>query len=107
MLTLLRKFGKMADSKVELANQLKQKINMLISRYEELKSQNLLLVTENERLNSELSEMKSEYAQLDDKFSTYKLSQSFVDKSGNATDTKKRINQIVREIDKCIALLNR
>lgn len=97
----------MTDSKVELANQLKRKIGQLLDSYRELKKLNESLKSENEKLAAELEEARNEYSRLDATFNTYKLSQSLVADGSNSDYAKKRISQIVREIDRCIALLNR
>lgn len=97
----------MTDSKVELANQLKRKIGQLLDSYRELKKLNESLKSENEKLAAELEEARNEYSRLDAAFNAYRLSQSLVADGSNSDYAKKRISQIVREIDRCIALLNR
>lgn len=97
----------MTDSKVELANQLKRKIGQLLDSYRELKRLNESLKSENESLAAELEDARNEYARLDAAFNAYRLSQSLVADGSNSDYAKKRISQIVREIDRCIALLNR
>ena len=46
-------------------------------------------------------------ADLKEKYNTLKFSKTVEATSGDVHFAKIRINQIVREIDKCIALLNR
>ncbi len=86
---------------------MKRSVEELILKYEELKNEvgdlrNELSETrgELENRNEELKELKSRYERM--RFSGAIL--------GNSEDTeiaKRRVNELVREIDKCIALLDR
>ncbi|WP_430817286.1 hypothetical protein [Carboxylicivirga sp. RSCT41] len=97
----------MTDPNSELIVELKEKINRLVQQYQSLKSEVQLLEDEKSRLISQLESASKEYNNLEQRFNNLKLSKELVAGSTEASDTKKRISQIVREIDKCIALLNR
>ncbi len=97
----------MTDPNNELIVELKSKINKLIQQHKSLKSEVQLLEDEKERLSGELERVNSDYANLEQRFNNLKLTKELVSGNTETGDTKKRINQIVREIDKCIALLNR
>ncbi|WP_430810964.1 MULTISPECIES: hypothetical protein [unclassified Carboxylicivirga] len=97
----------MTDPNSELIVELKDKINKLIQRYQSLKSEVQLLEGEKSRLTNQLEDAAREYHNLEQRFNNLKITKDLVIGSSEAGDTKKRIGQIVREIDKCIALLNR
>ncbi|TLX71064.1 hypothetical protein E9993_21290 [Labilibacter sediminis] len=97
----------MANENIQIVNNLQHKITQLIDRYKGVKTDNDLLKTRNDQLTKELEESAREIAELSEKYNTLKFSKTIEASSGDVHNAKIRINQIVREIDKCIALLNR
>jgi FtsZ-binding cell division protein ZapB len=97
----------MNDPKLDIIVELQNKINALIDRYKILKEEVKILNDKNEKLVSELEEANENYRVLEEKYNNLKLSGSLLAETGDPGEAKKRISQIVREIDKCIALLNR
>lgn len=91
----------------ELIVELKDKINKLVARYKGLEAEVKLLEEEKGRLAEQLELVNNDYVNLEQRFNNLKLTNDLVSGATEGGDTKKRINQIVREIDKCIALLNR
>ncbi len=84
-----------------------KKVEMLIEYCDALKEQNQLLLGENESLRGSFSELKNEFKQLEEKHRILKLAKSFGDTNEKTLDIKSKINDFVREIDKCIATLNK
>ncbi len=92
---------------------LKSQIELLISRYE-------TTAAENERLKDEISKYKTRILhyeieisknnnrkkELEDKINRLQLGEAFVASSGSSNEAKQVITGLIREIDKCIALLN-
>jgi len=97
----------MTDPNSELIVELKDKINRLVQQYQSIKAEVQLLEEEKVRLTSQLEDANNAYGNLEQRFNNLKLTKELVLGGAEASDSKKRINQIVREIDKCIALLNR
>ena len=97
----------MSDPNLDIIVELQNKINRLIDRYDGLKKEVSRLNEEKERLISELNVSTEKYRELEMKYNNLKLSGNILAETGDPGEAKKRINQIVREIDKCIALLNR
>jgi predicted nucleic acid-binding Zn-ribbon protein len=97
----------MADYNVELVSRLALNVDRLTDLYNGLKQEVTLLRDEKAALEHQLTEAGRSFAELEEKFRIYKMSRDFVGDGNELVETKKRINQIVREIDKCIALLNR
>lgn len=97
----------MADINLELVTRLTTNVEKLTVRYASLKQQVSELESEKAELRKKLDDANKAYVELDEKFNIYRMSRNFVGDGDEASDTKKRIDKIVREIDKCIALLNR
>jgi site-specific DNA-adenine methylase len=88
-------------------SRLKSKVEELISAYEKLKEENLRLIEQKANLENILHEREIAYMELDKKYNQQQLAKAFADSSQDAHDAKIKVNSIVREIDQCIALLNR
>ncbi len=101
------------NNKRELINALKQHIADLIRLIERTKEENAHLFKENQKLLQINNEKEEEIKTLKEKLETYKLSNAFVitgegkDITEKKHDAKIKINRIVKEIDQCIALLNK
>ncbi len=100
-------FVNMGNENIEIVHNLQYKISRLVERYRSVKSDNEKLQTQNEQLTTKLEESVREMADLKEKYNSLKFSKTIEATSGDVHYAKIRINQIVREIDKCIALLNR
>ncbi len=84
------------------------KFDTFVERYKSLKSDNLKLTEENAALKLKISELESVLADNKKSLSTQQLANTFLTASeNNSQEAKNKINRIVREIDNCIALLNR
>jgi chromosome segregation ATPase len=86
---------------------LNRKIDELIKSYKTLKEQNSDLKARAEALERELEEREATLKELEKKYDRIKLTGALMGDGGNATEAKRKINDLVREIDKCIALLDR
>ncbi len=107
MLTLYGIFVNMANENIEIVKNLQYNIKRLVDRYQSVKSDYGKLKAQNEQLTTQLEESARELADLNEKYNTLKFSKTIEATSGDVHFAKIKINQIVREIDKCIALLNR
>ena len=97
----------MAEEYNNLISSLKEKLNKLVNKYENKKQEYNSLLVENDELKNELEKNKIEFEQLKTKYKKLELTKAFLSSSEDTHDAKLKINGIVREIDKCIALLNR
>jgi chromosome segregation ATPase len=85
---------------------LKTRVSELISRFEQTTAELRNARSENEKLIYELRERDEKYAELENEYNRLKLSGAILGDGENTLEAKKRINNLVREIDNCIALLN-
>ncbi len=82
------------------------KIKNLIILHEDLKDQYRKLKSLNKELLSELHKHELTIKELEEQNRIIKLAKSLSGSDQNTRDMKLKINQMIREIDKSIALLN-
>jgi hypothetical protein len=87
---------------------LRLKIKTLIARYEEQKAKVFDLQKKNVELTVRVHMLEEKLADLEKKHENLKIAKVLSSVPGEDVHaTKIQVNRIVREIDKCIALLNR
>jgi len=86
---------------------LKDKVKKLLSLYDNIKAENIELKKQTEKYKTQIKNKEAELDFLKNKYNKLKLAKSLLASTGDSHDAKIKINRIVREIDKCIALLNR
>lgn len=97
----------MQEEKNKLIKDLSEKISTLIHFYEDAKNELIDLRTTNEKLKKSLEEKERLLNELETKTNNIKFAKTIIASSSDKDDAKRKIKLIVREIDKCIALLNR
>ena len=97
----------MSDSQSDSINSLKEKVKRVLSIYWKEKEKNEKLTKENHDLASQLKMSEKKVIELTNKYQKLKLAKTVVASSRDAHDAKLKVNTMVREIDRCIALLNR
>jgi predicted nucleic acid-binding Zn-ribbon protein len=86
---------------------LNSKLDELIGRYNSLKTETENLKKGNEALKSMLREKEERIRVLEVNYERVKLSGALLSGGENAGEAKRKITELVREIDRCVALLNR
>jgi predicted nucleic acid-binding Zn-ribbon protein len=86
---------------------LNSKLDELFNRYNNLKSELANLMNANEELKAVLHERESRIKELELKYERVKITGALLGDGENALEAKRKISDLVREIDKCVALLNR
>lgn len=91
-------------------NKVLQKLNDNIANvivlYNKAKVQNNELLAEVNKINEELNIYKDKYHQIEKKYENLKLAKAINNEIGDS-EAKVKLNKIIREIDNCIALLNK
>ncbi|CAM1333028.1 hypothetical protein [Tenacibaculum aestuariivivum] len=85
---------------------LETKLKNLLSKYEFLKEENQILLQNNARLQLILEEKKQELIIRQQEYKLLKIAKTIEGSDENKRETKLKINTLIREIDKCIDLLN-
>ena len=94
-----------AESQI-VVRKLKGHIEQIISKYELALSENVSLKGELERCLTELENREKRIKELEKKVELIQLGDAFKASSEDVKEAKKKIGRIVREIDKCISMLN-
>ena len=82
------------------------KVGELIISYDKITKEKELLVKEKESYLEKINSLKSEINNLNIYIKELKVSKSLSNNEHDNSLAKKKINMFLREIDKCIALLN-
>jgi len=97
----------MSTEQVEILEGIKERIQSLKSRMHEQKEENKRLEQKNEDLKEQVQEKQSLIEELEQKNQRLSMVKSIKANDEDSHEARIQINRIVREIDKCIALLNR
>ena len=97
----------MGVEQAEIIEGIRGKIQSVKARMQMQQDQNQELQQQKEDLQHMVQQKQSQIEELEEKNQKLTLVKSIMADSEDANDARIRINRIVREIDKCIALLNR
>jgi len=86
---------------------LNRKLDELLNKYNNLKSEFESLKKGNETLLNKVQEREARIKELEIKYERIKLSGALLGEGENGVEARKKITELVREIDRCVALLNR
>jgi archaellum component FlaC len=95
------------SSVADQLNSVIHKTARLIELCNALQEENELLKRENQQTKTALDDVKTKYTALDEKLRVLKLAKSIEGTSEKTLDIKQKINEFVREIDKCVVLLKK
>ena len=91
-------------------DEIKIKVEKLIHLHKDSKQENKNLSYQNHQLSQKIEEQKNKLSELENQNKLFKLGQVITSNSGtdqNSRNLKLKINEYIREIDKCLALLNK
>lgn len=91
----------------DILNSLKERTKQMIELCDSLKEEKGKLLTTNKELIRKVAQQEKEIDDLKIKYKTLKVAKTVSGTNNDVHETKLRVNRIVREIDKCIALLNK
>ena len=97
----------MSDQVYEELKILNRKLDEFFNRYNELKNECLNLRSVNEAIRKQLQERDARIKELEGRYERVKLSGALLGDGEHAVEARKKITELVREIDRCVALLNR
>jgi predicted nucleic acid-binding Zn-ribbon protein len=86
---------------------LNRKLDELLKKYNTLKTDTEELRKGNGALKTMLQDKDERIKELETKYERVKLTGALLGEGENAAEAKKKITDLVREIDRCVALLNR
>ena len=91
---------------LEAIHLLEDKLKDLLLKYDFLKEENQILLQNNRKLQHLLQEKSQELITRQEEYKLLKIAKTIEGSNENTRETKLKINTLVREIDKCISLLN-
>ena len=97
----------MSESHPDTFEQLQLRIRQVIELYQKKKKENEQLKKKSIELEEKLKLDDNRLNDLEEKYNKLKISKALIASSNDVHDAKLKVNRMVREIDKCIALLNR
>lgn len=90
----------------ELIDAFEFKLRKLMSEYQSLQDQNAELKAELNRKHTDLMMAHQEVLELRKNYDHLRIARNLGVTDEDRNESKQRINKMVREIDKCLALLN-
>ena len=96
----------MTEEEKKLLNSFETQLRHLIHLHDEVKRENAELkkLLENEKLKNE--KVQAQYDELEVSYTNLKTATAISLNGSDVKETKLRLSKLVREVDKCIALLN-
>ena len=89
----------------DLVSRINEQVLELLGRHQELKSEYEELQVLSEELRATAESRKLEIEELKEQIVKLKITKSLVDKQ-DSTEVKTKIEEMLREIDRCVGLLN-
>jgi hypothetical protein len=86
---------------------LNRKLDELLTRYNNLKADYKDIKNRNTILEAMIQDREVKLKELEIKYERIKISGALSGEGENASEAKKKITELVREIDRCVTLLNR
>ena len=97
----------MTERETVLLREFKTKLDKLISLHLRMKKEKQLLIEEQSQMKEQIRLLNLKNEELVKKQEDLKFAKSLLCADEDPHEAKVKINRIVREIDKCIALLNK
>ena len=82
------------------------KLNRLMDAYTQLSAENVALREQLTQQSVELAKVREQYDELTASYANLKLAKIISVNDSEIGDTRRRLLKLVREVDRCIALLN-
>lgn len=102
----MQQTGVFMESASVLISGIDYKVRKLIGRITTLKDENAELNKKIDELNERIKSLEFSIQEQQDKFKVLKLAKS-LSKEETKTEVKLKINELLREIDNCVRLLNK
>lgn len=87
-------------------NDLTVRVEKLARTQSDLRDENTKLKSRNDELEQLVTQQKNALTELEEQNKVVKIAKAVTEDDDDRKEQRKRLNELVREIDKCIALLN-
>lgn len=88
-------------------NGLERKLQMLVGEHKSLKEQVVLLKQENQELKTGLRSRDEQLLNFKNQIKISKIVDNLNPEDGSSSELKKKVEEYIREVDRCIAYLSR
>lgn len=96
----------MSEESLLLVKSMKERVGRLFGEFEKVEQKNAVLREEIALLSNRIVLLEKQLEELTSKYENLKLAKGFESGFGDNRVVRQKINKLVREIDKCVALLN-
>ena len=96
----------MTEEDKKLLSTFEARLRHLMYLHDELKRENAEMKLLLEEKREEVAGLRSDYNELEVVYANLKIAKTISLTDSEVNDTKQRLSKLVREVDKCIALLN-
>jgi predicted nuclease with TOPRIM domain len=96
----------MTAEEEKLMRILEARITQLILDFKDLESKNAMLAEQLQKTEAELTELRVEQEELKAAYESLKIAKMIEISDTDMKNAKSRLSKLVREVNKCIALLN-
>ena len=96
----------MTENDKKLLNTFEEKLRHFISLYKEVKEENTSLRRLLSEKEAEITRIENNRKELEVQYTNLKMARILSIDDNDIKDTKQRLTRLVREVNKCIALLN-
>lgn len=96
----------MTDEEKRHMKAFEAKVRQFIEKYRNLEKENADLYTELERKDEEIQRLQSEISQVTSDYKNLKLAKMIEISDTELKDAKQRISNLIREVSRCITILN-
>ncbi len=96
----------MTEEDKKQLNTFEGKLKHLIYLYEESRKENASLKLQISEKEAEIERIENSRKELEEQYTNLKMARIISINDNEVKDTKQRLARLVREVDKCIALLN-
>lgn len=97
----------MTERETLLLREFKERLDQMIGLHQKMKAGHQLLKEENKRLDEQINLLTISNLDVTKKLEDLKFAKSLAGANEDSHEAKIKINRLVREIDKCISLLNK
>ena len=97
----------MTERETLLLREFKERLDQMIGLHQKMKAERQLLKEEKVRLEEQVNLLTISNQDLSRKVEDFKFAKSLTGADDDSHEAKIKINRLVREIDKCISLLNK
>ena len=96
----------MTENDKKLLNTFEEKLRHFISLYQEVKEENTSLRRLLSEKEAEITRIENSRKEVEVQYTNLKMARILSIDDNDIKDTKQRLTRLVREVNKCIALLN-